>query len=319
MFRVYTLEPLLPWDVVPEDSQRAKKITVAVLLFCLILSVIISVLPKPEVKREQAESLPPRLAKLVMKQKAKPKPPPPKVEKKKEEKKEEKKKEEKKKEEKPKEEKKKEKPKLTEQKQKAREVAKKHVAVFDSLSDLRDMSAMSTLTAKPLQKGQGSQAKTTERSLITSSATKSSGGIAVAKASSGGGGGGTLEGVTTTQVESSLAEVQEAEAKKEAQIAKKGTARRATEDIQLVFDRYKGAIYSIYRRALRKNPGLEGTVVLHLVIEPTGEVSTCEVVSSELEDPALEAKIVARVKLINFGSDRVERWDDTYPISFIPS
>ena len=94
MNRVYALEPLLPWDIIPEDKQRATKITVAVLLFCLIFSIVLSVLPKPEVKREQAETLPPRLAKLVMKKKAKPKPPPPKVEKKKEEKKKEEKKEE---------------------------------------------------------------------------------------------------------------------------------------------------------------------------------------------------------------------------------
>ena len=136
------------------------------------------------------------------------------------------------------------------------------------------------------------------------------------KASSGGGGSGSLAGVQSTQVESQIADPA---AEKETRRGADGKARRSTEDIQLVFDKYKGSIYSLYRRALRKNPALEGTVVLSMVIQPDGTVTKCEVVSSELNDADLERKIVLKVKRINFGAMDVGVWQDTYPISFIPS
>src|SRR5690606_14608833 len=132
-----------------------------------------------------------------------------------------------------------------------------------------------------------------------------SGGVSVSKASSGGGGTGSLAGVSSTKVESTIVDPV---AQKEEKRGKGGKARRTTEDVQLVFDRNKGAIYSLYRRALRENPALEGTLVLRLEIQPNGAVSKCEVVSSELKDPDLERKIVLKIKQINFGKMDVEVW-----------
>jgi hypothetical protein len=42
-------------------------------------------------------------------------------------------------------------------------------------------------------------------------------------------------------------------------------------------------------------------------------------VSSELGDPKLERKIVARVMLFDFGNRDVETMVVTYPIDFLPS
>ena len=59
-------------------------------------------------------------------------------------------------------------------------------------------------------------------------------------------------------------------------------------------------------RALRDRAELQGKMVLEFTIAPSGEVTACRVVSSELNDPELERKIVARVKLIRFAAKDVE-------------
>jgi hypothetical protein len=87
--------------------------------------------------------------------------------------------------------------------------------------------------------------------------------------------------------------------------------RRSDEEIQVVFDRYKDALYRIYNRELRKNSLLKGKLVLKLTIEPGGKVSNCRVESSELNSEELEKKIIARVMRFNFGATvhRVVRMD----------
>ena len=89
--------------------------------------------------------------------------------------------------------------------------------------------------------------------------------------------------------------------------------------IELVFDRNKGAIFALYNRALRNDPTLEGKLVLRLTIAPSGQVTLCEVVSSELGDPDLEAKLVARIKLFRFDAKDVEAITTTKPIDFFPA
>lgn len=51
-----------------------------------------------------------------------------------------------------------------------------------------------------------------------------------------------------------------------------GKGARTREEIELVFDRNKSAIYSLYSRALRDNPALQGKVVLEVTIAPSGDV-----------------------------------------------
>ena len=304
----YLLDPLLPWDILPEEKSRSKKITSVIFLICLVITFVVPFLPLPEEDRSQQETLPPRLAKLVMKKKAIKKPPPPKQEKKKQEKK----KEDKKEEIKP--EKKEEKP-PKEARRKAREVAKKYIAVFDALADLRDTN-LPIFRPKKLKKGSGKEAIKADRSIVTSAASSRSGGIVTAKASIGSG-SQSLERVETTQVESKLAEVQRAE--QEQRSIKGKIAQRTSEDIEYVIQQNKGAIYGIYNRFLRRDPNLEGTVVLHMIIAPDGTVTLCEVISSDLENTSMERKLIARIRLINFGANNVGIWDSTYPITFIPS
>lgn len=87
----------------------------------------------------------------------------------------------------------------------------------------------------------------------------------------------------------------------------------------MVFDRNKGAIHALYNRALRENPALQGKLVLKLTIEPSGEVSACEIVSSELNDTDLERKLVQRVRMFRFLDKDVPPVTTTKPIDFFPA
>lgn len=69
--------------------------------------------------------------------------------------------------------------------------------------------------------------------------------------------------------------------------ARPSVGERAMSNIRQVFDTQKSVLYALYQRELRQDPTLEGKVTLELVIEPDGSVSACQVVSSELGNPAL--------------------------------
>lgn len=340
--------PSLPWDRFSEDETRFRLIIGVTLVIFALSSILIATVDLPEKQRMQAEVIPPRVAKLVMEKRLPPPPPPPpKVEEKKPELKPEpeKKVEIKPEPEKPKPEKKpepkpkpQEKPKVTlktqeqqqvERKEQAKQEAVKAAAVFDSLADLRDQTADMTSSLSSSQQAISANADgpaaATQRNLIGKMAAGGSGGVAVAKASAGGGGAGTVGGTgklakaTTTSVSSSIAKVADPVKQNAATAGASGKARRTSEQIQVVFDRYKSQIYTIYQRALREDPSLEGTLLLKLEIQPNGAVSACSVVSSELGNPDLERKIVVRVKQLNFGSSNVEIWRGNFPIKFFPS
>jgi hypothetical protein len=94
---------------------------------------------------------------------------------------------------------------------------------------------------------------------------------------------------------------------------------RSIEEVRRVFDANKGAIYAIYNRALRSNPGLLGKVELELVIQPDGRVSECRVVASELDDELVMEKIVRRVQMFDFGVRQVTVTRISYPVHFLPT
>jgi len=95
---------------------------------------------------------------------------------------------------------------------------------------------------------------------------------------------------------------------------------RTDEEIQIVFDRYKAALYRIYNRELRKDPTLRGKILLRISIETSGAVSLCKVESTDLASPELVVKIVARIKRFNFGpKEGVPKMTILYPIDFLPA
>lgn len=98
-------------------------------------------------------------------------------------------------------------------------------------------------------------------------------------------------------------------------------AGRTLEEIQLTFDRNKGAFYAIFNRAMRDNPNLgAGKIVVSITIAPSGAVTDCKLVSSTFNDLDLERKVIQRVLLLNFGAKAVPPYTyPNYPINFLPS
>jgi TonB family protein len=205
-------------------------------------------------------------------------------------------------------------------KQQAHEKAQKQLNQFkDELADLREQMDLKPMEQTKNLTGAVGADSHAERSMITSKVGAGSGGITSANSSRGfGTGAGSLTGHDTTAVTSQIARGG-LDARGPTRTGNSGKAARSREEIELVFDKNKGAIYALYSRELREKPELQGKLVLQFTISPAGDVTDCKVVSSELNDPDLERKIVARVKLFRFDAKDVETITTTKPIDFFPA
>lgn len=312
---IYYHSPDLPWTVSREDADRFQRILVAVLVIVFILAIMVPYLPVFDQEQPLEREVPPRYAKLIMERKAPPPPPPPRpVEKKPE----------------PRPEpradktpKPRKQPKVAEQKPKpvkkhraaAREKAARSglLAFSSEITALQDNAAVASIKKTQTVAGAGRKART-ERAILTSNYAKGSQGIKTAHLSRDAG-DTRLATRQTTRVEQAMAEeLQRQPSPKSAG----GLPLRSDESIQLIFDRNKGRLYSLYNRALRKDSTLKGKVVLRLTILPSGEVSAIEIVSSDLEAPELERKLKARIRMFDFGAAEVAETTVTYPIDFFP-
>jgi hypothetical protein len=95
---------------------------------------------------------------------------------------------------------------------------------------------------------------------------------------------------------------------------------RTDEEIQIVFDRYKAALYRLYNRELRSDPTLKGQMILRLTIEPDGSVSLCQLQASDMKAPQLAAQVVERVGTFDFGAkEGIVAVTILYPIDFLPA
>lgn len=331
---------VLPWTGSSADEERFRRILLQVMLICLILGLAVRLLPVPKVDREHPEDLPPRLAKLILEhqpppppvvkpqpvpevhsktvlpKKVTPKPEPQKIP-------------------------------VPEARQpvpnkppgEVLEAARKKAAGVGLLAMKEELEEMhgaplalqlksgikqgpgvGTGVGAGVGPGQGLGIPT--RSLITSNATRGSGGINTAGYSRDTGGGG-LAGRSTTLVEGVAGGGGGGGPGGGAggilQRGGDGKASRSIEEIKLVFERNKGAIYAIYNRALRDDPTLQGKVVLELKIAPSGQVLDCRIVSSELKDSELERKLLARIRQFDFGAKDVAQMVVTWPVDFLPS
>jgi outer membrane biosynthesis protein TonB len=156
-----------------------------------------------------------------------------------------------------------------------------------------------------------------ERMMVTTTAPGSSGGINLASISRDVGGGGQgIEGVQVSRVASSIGGGEGPDRPLSAGMS----AGRTDEEIQIVFDRYKAALYRLYNRELRKDPTLRGQLILRLTIEPDGTVSMCQLQSSDMDAPALAQQVVDRVSGFDFGAkDGIVAMTIIYPIDFLPA
>jgi len=287
----------LPWAQSEESERQFKKLLRILLIICTLLAIIIWLMPAPKRAKPTVDDLPDRVVQLIV-EKPKPPPPPPPPE--------------------PEEKPEPEKPKPE---QKPVEKPKPNVrnqgmlALADELADLRDMNMD---LADPQMKTPVADARS-ERNLITSQAGRASGGINTANMARGfGGGAGAIGTHTTTQVSHGSGLDPNAGGRVQ-RTGSSNKASRSREEVELQFDRAKGALDVIYRRALREQPELQGKVVVEFTIAPSGDITMCRVVSSELNDPELEKKIVARVRQIKFKPADVEPLTVSKPLDFMPA
>jgi len=294
----------LAWEGDSEASLRYRRIVRVGLALLLLLGILIPLLPAPP-RPVGEEAIPQRLARVMIENQVKPPPPPPPPVQ--------------------------EPPKIepvkkipivppVDRTQQAREKAEKQLKqVKDELADLREQMPDPTLGETKNLTGAVGADSHAERSLITSKVGAGSGGITSANSSRGfGSGAGSLTGHETTAVSSAIAR-SGLDNRPATRSGSSGKAARSREEIELVFDRNKGAIYALYSRALRDRPDLQGKLVLEFTIAPSGEVTMCRLISSELGDPELENKIVLRVKLFRFEAKDVEPITTTKPIDFFPA
>ncbi|WP_316368325.1 AgmX/PglI C-terminal domain-containing protein [Candidatus Thiodiazotropha sp. CDECU1] len=322
MSSAYRHSNYLPWYTASADERRFQIISLVVLIIALLLGTIIPIIELPEKERFKKQTLPPRLARLILEQKKEP-PKPKKIVKKKlpepEKKKPEKKPEEKKKPEpKKKPEKQVVKKKPTKQDARKKAASAGLLAFADQLADLREEQIESNVRGSQRLSTTGKKTYRNQRSIISSGVTSGSGGINTAALSRGTGGTG-LSSRKTTEVESAAISDETKAAARSGGKGKDYKGFRTREEIQLVFDQNKGAVYALYNRALRKDPSLRGKVVLELTITPAGKVTKCVILSSELNDPKLERKLVSRIKLFKFPAKDVDTAVVSYPIDFLPS
>jgi hypothetical protein len=155
--------------------------------------------------------------------------------------------------------------------------------------------------------------------MVTSSAPGTSGGINLADISRDfGGGGGEIDGVAVSRVASTIGSGEDVGSNRP--LAAGAVAGRTDEEIQIVFDRYKAALYRLYNRELRRDPTLRGQLVLRLTIEPDGSVSFIELHSSSMDAPALAEQVAERVKTFEFGAkEDIVAVTIIYPIDFLPA
>jgi len=316
---------VLPWSRQGEDEKRFRKVLFFVFLFSFLLTWVLPLLKQPEEKYKEIV-VPEHIAQMIKRKQEEKQI----VQKKQEQLTEKRDTNVPSKEVKP----------ITTETQQARAVAQtKGVLAFkNNFADLMEDSAPVKMGIDARISNSGKMAagnggknvpgEASQRSLITSQATGGSGGINTASLSrqglgSGGAGGGGSGGQSITGAGVKFARVESATGAGMADdrpLSKGAGPSRTDEEIQIVFDRYKSALYRIYNRELRIDPSLRGKMVLRLTIEPDGRVSACTIKSTDLASQALSADIVDRVLKFNFGpKEGVHTLTILYPIDFLPA
>jgi hypothetical protein len=305
---------VLSWIYNGEEDRRFRKFAGIALLVTVLFSAVVSQITLPPMLADNGAEIPQRVVRLLMEEKQKPPPAPvempkPKV----------------------KEAKPVEKPiQLAKAEPKVEELAPKEpeakdqgiLAFREKLASAKDDQVVGKLGLQANIDNSDYNAARAQRSMLTTNGPGSSGGINLASISrgvgNGNGKGGGMAGVQVTRASSAIAAVG-APGGDRPVAGDVGVAGRTDEEIQIVFDRYKSALYRLYNKELRRDPTLKGQVLLKLTIEPDGSVSLCELKASDMNAPELTAMVVERVKGFDFGAKAVPAITILYPIDFLPA
>jgi len=315
---------IMPWTRRLDDDDRFRKSLLGSALACLLLGLLIPYIDIPIPEREEVIEVPERLARFIRKEQQRPMPPAQPIEKKVE----------KPPEVEPEMAPEEVEPEVTPDTQFAEtaepvsepesvreKVASTGLLAFrESFSNLASSRPSARLGSEARISNAGESATgRPQRSMVATDAAGSSGGINLAALSrdvgNGSGTGDQIEGVQLSRVASSIG----GGGTSDRPYSAGAIAGRTDEEIQIVFDRYKAALYRLYNRELRKDPSLRGQMVLRLTIEPDGRVSVCQLQSSDIGAPTLADQVVTRVLGFDFGPKDVPAVTILYPIDFLPT
>jgi protein TonB len=97
-----------------------------------------------------------------------------------------------------------------------------------------------------------------------------------------------------------------------------GNGKGKRGDIERIMSQAKGRLQSAYKRALDEDPTMQGSVTVKLRIAADGKVLSAVIVSSDLNNSALESKMLSLIKGLTFDDGEYDVWEDTYKFNFIP-
>jgi len=216
---------------------------------------------------------------------------------------------------------------LTQDQQKARDKAADSglLALSEEFADLIDTSSIDSMVGKNLKRASSSATVAqVSTNAITEGAGKGSGGVSVGSTLANNSGGTTLDPNQISVAKQLLiARAAKAKVERVKDAAEQSTKRtgnyRPEEDIAYVMDKNKSKLHSLYRRARRSDSSIQGKIVLDITIAPDGTVLKVVMLSSELNNPKLESRIISRIRQFKFGAANVKKVTVTYPIEFLPS
>jgi len=299
---------VMPWARGGEDDARFRKSLAVALMVSLLLGLLLPLVDLPLPERWEPLEVPDRLTRLIREDR--PLPPPPVQEPTRPE------------EVKPEI----EEPSAVAETPKVQQTPKENVgnkgilAFREKFSGLAMNTAPARLGSQARISGSGEAASgRPTRNMVATLASGSSGGINLASLSRdvGGGGGQGIEGVQVTRATSSIGG---GTGGSDRPLSGGPSASRTDEEIQIVFDRHKSALYRLYNRELRRDPTLQGQMTLRIRIEPDGSVSLCVLQGTDMKAPQLVAQVVERVKTFDFGAkDGIPPVTILYPIDFLPA
>lgn len=263
------------------EDNRFIAILMVLLVVYMLIAVAVPFVERMEVSRKVKEKTPPQLTKILLKKK------PPEVKKA------------------PPKPKKKDKKVTLTKRQKAKEKAKSSglAAMKNDLLAMQQAFNVDTVASKPLKKQTNQQQTATrvERKLLTAQANTQADAVKVQQATQVAA-AAKLSSKTTNKVQLNDEEVIAQQNDALGDIEQKASSKgRSEAKIRATLEANKSRLYSLYNRALRKDPFLKGLVVFEIEIQPNGKVSQAKITSSELNNPKLERRLLTILKSINFG------------------
>lgn len=93
---------------------------------------------------------------------------------------------------------------------------------------------------------------------------------------------------------------------------------RSAKQINEVVRSHLGSLEYCYNRRLKRNPNLQGRIVIQFTIKADGTILDCKVVESSMEDRNVEQCLVRSISRWNFPGITEGSTEITYPFMFFP-